>query len=393
VRNARRSTRLPTLRRGALREDAIRSLAWRRWTPWILVALATIIALVAALNVWVKRQALDDHNWANASSRLLANDDVRSALSVYLVNQLYQNVDVPAVLEERLPPRAKPLAGPLAATLEQAAVRVADDLLSRPRVQELWKQANLRAHRLFMDVLNGKHNLLQSTNGNVVLNLRPMIDTLAERTGLGQRVEQRLPPDAGQLVIMNGNQLNAARKGVKVIRVLSYFLFFLVIALYGLAIYLARGRRRTLLFGAGVGVLIVGLIVLVVRRLAGDYIVDALTSNDTGKHAGKAAWAIGTELLRNVGFNAVIYGLAIIFAAWIAGPSRPATWARRSLAPTMADHPIIIYGAVGLVLLLILLAGPTDAQRIYPLLILFALAFVGTEVLRRQTMREFPQRA
>jgi hypothetical protein len=296
------------------------------------------------------------------------------------------------VLEQRLPPRAKPLAAPLAATLEQAAVRVADDLLSRPRVQELWKQANLRAHRLFMDVLNGKHNLLENTNGDVVLNLRPIIDTVAAETGLGQRVQQRLPPDAGQLVVMKGNQLNAARKTVKVIRVLSYFLFFLVIALYGLAIYLARGRRRTMLFAAGVGILLVGLIVLVVRRLAGDYLVDALTSNETGKHAATAAWAIGTELLRNVGFNAVIYGLAIIFAAWIAGPSRPATWSRRSLAPTMADHPIVIYGAVAVLLLLILLAGPTDAQRIFPLLILFALAFVGTEVLRRQTLREFPQR-
>ena len=300
---------------------------------------------------------------------------------------------MPAVLEQRLPPRAKPLAAPLAATLEQAAVRVADDLLSRPRVQELWKQANLRAHRAFMDLLNGKHNLLENTNGDVVLNLRPIIDALAARTGLGQRVEQRLPPDAGQLVILKGNQLNAARKSVKVIRVLSYVLFFLALALYALAIYLARGRRRTLLFGAGVGVFIVGLIVLVVRRLGGNYLVDTLTSNDTGKKAGTAAWAIGTELLRNVGFNAVIYGLAIIFAAWIAGPSRPATWCRRSLAPTMADHPIIIYGAVAVLLLLVLLSGPTDAQRVFPLLVLFALAFVGTEVLRRQTLREFPQRA
>jgi len=45
---------------------------------------------------------------------------------------------------------------------------------------------------------------------------------------------------------------------------------------------------------------------------------------------------------------------------------------------------------VTLVLILVLLAGPTDGQRVYPLLVLFALAYVGTEVLRRQTAREFP---
>ena len=33
-------------------------LAWRTWVPWTLVVIAGIIALVSALNVWVKRQAL-----------------------------------------------------------------------------------------------------------------------------------------------------------------------------------------------------------------------------------------------------------------------------------------------------------------------------------------------
>jgi hypothetical protein len=56
----------------------------------------------------------------------------------------------------------------------------------------------------------------------------------------------------------------------------------------------------------------------------------------------------------------------------------------------MRDRPWALYGVVTLVLFLVLLAGPTDSQRIVPLLILFALAYVGTEILRRQTMREFP---
>jgi hypothetical protein len=365
-------------------------LAWRTWVPWALVVIATVIALVSALNIWVKRQALSTDNWANASGHLLENEKVRSALSIYLVNQIYQNVDVAKALEQRLPPRAKGLAQPLAAGLQGTAVNAVDALLARPRVQKLWKEANRRAHQLFMAVLNGKKGILVQSGGNVVLDLGPILERLGERTGLGSRLKERLPPDAGQIVIMKGNQLGTARKAVKVIRVLSYFLFFLVIVLYALAIWLAHGRRRKLLLGAGIGVLLVGLLVLVVRRFAGEYLVNTLTTNDTDKGAVRASWAIGTELLRNVGFNAVIYGVAVIFAAWIAGPSRPATWSRRSLAPTMRDHAWIIYGAVAVVLFLVLLAGPTDAQRVFPLLILFALALVGTEVLRRQTLREFP---
>jgi hypothetical protein len=363
--------------------------AWRSWVPWTLVVIAAVIGLVASLNVWVKRQALDTDNWTNASAQLLENDQIRSALSVYIVNQAFTSTDASKRLQQRLPPQFDALAPALAVALQQAATRALDNLLARPRVQKLWKEANRRAHERFIALLNGNDSALESTNGNVVLDLKPIVRRLADELGVGGRLEGRLPENAGQIVIMKGNQLETARKGVKVIKVLSYFLFFLVIALYAAAVYLARERRK-LLLGVGISVLVVGLLVLVVRRFAGNYLVDALTGNPDAKGAVDAVWAIETSLLRNVGLNAVIYGIVIIFAAWIAGPSRPARWLRRVSAPTMRDHPVIVYGLVSLVLFLVLLAGPTDAQRIFPLLILFAFAYIGTEVLRRQTVREFP---
>ncbi len=211
-----------------------------------------------------------------------------------------------------------------------------------------------------------------------------------QETGLGQRIEQDLPPDAGQIVVMKGDQLANARKTVKVVKALSYFLVFLVLALFAAAIWIARGRRRRILLGIGVSVLVVGLLVLVIRRLAGNYLVDALTNNPDQKRPVDAAWAIGTELLRNVGINIVIYGVVTIFAAWVAGPSRPAVALRRVSAPTLRDRPVIVYGVLAVVLLIILLSGPTDGDRVYPLLVLFAAAIVGVEILRRQTRAEFP---
>jgi len=364
--------------------------SWRGWLPWVLIVLAALIALVSALNVWVKRQALDTNNWTNSSAQLLENEKVRGALSVYLVDQLYQNVNVGAELQAQLPPQVKGVAAPLAGALRQLLVRTADALLARPRVQELWKEANRRAHKRFLDLLNGKKGALESTNGNVVLNLKPLIQQLEQRGGFVGKLATKIPPDAGQIVILKSNQLETARKGIKVLRFLSYFLVFLVLALYALAAYLARGRRRQILMGVGVSAFVVGLLVLVVRRLAGNYFVDALTTNAVNKDAITVVWAIETNLLRNVGINILVYATAVIFAAWIAGPSRPATWVRRVSAPTMRDHPWVVFGLVGFVLLIILWTGPIDGQRIYPLLVLFALAFVGTEVLRRQTLREFP---
>jgi hypothetical protein len=363
---------------------------WRRWAPWILIVLAAVIGLVSALNVWVKRQALSTDNWTDSSAQLLQNSEVRSALSVYLVDQLYQNVDVGDALEQRLPPATKPLGPPLAAALEPALVRTTNVILGRPRVQQLWENANRRAHQLFMAVLDGKRGILETTNGNVVLDLRPIVEEVAAATGVGSRLTERLPPDAGQIVVMKGNQLDVARKTVKAIRAMSYLLSFLVLALFAAAIYVALGRRRAMLMTAGVTVLVVGLLVLVARRVGGNYLVDALTSNDGAKRPVNAAWAIGTDLLRNVGINAVIYGALTIFAAWLAGPARWAVSLRRLLAPPMRERPVLVYSAVSVALLVVLLTGPTDGQRVYPLLLLFVLALVGTEVLRRQTAREFP---
>jgi len=136
----------------------------------------------------------------------------------------------------------------------------------------------------------------------------------------------------------------------------------------------------------------VGLLVLVARRFGGNYIVDALTTNPDAKSSISATWAVGTELLRNVGINLVVYGSLIALGAWVAGPSRPATAMRRWSAPTLSDRPVVVYGVLSAALLVLLLSGPTDGQRIYPLLLLFVFAFIGVEVLRRQTRREFMTR-
>src|SRR5262249_37563117 len=102
------------------------------------------------------------------------------------------------------------------------------------------------------------------------------------------------------------------------------------------------------------------------------------------------AWGIGTHLLRNTAINLLAYGTAIVAAAWLAGPSRPATALRRWFAPTLREHPVVVYAVVTVALLIFLAAGPTDASRLIPLLILFGFTYLGVEMLRRHTAREFP---
>src|SRR5215470_4122077 len=376
---------------GSRQKSAPDTARWRIVTAWVLIVIATIVALGASLDVWVNRQVLNTDNWVTTSSNMVENDQIRQALSVYLADQLYANVDVEKQLEQRLPDQLDRVAAPLAAGLHQAATGTADRLLTRPRTLEAWRFANRRAHELFLAVINGKSKRLQTTNGEVVLDLRPLIANLAQDEGLGGKLAAKLPPDAGRLVILRSNQLSAAQTAVRTIRAMSYFLGILVLALCALAVFLVgAGRRRTMIMASGFSLLLVGIALLVIRRLGGHWVVDSLTTNADFKPATAAVWGIGTQLLRNVGINLLSYGTAIVAAAWLAGGSRPATAIRRWLAPTLREHPVVVYAVVTAGLLIFLAAGPTDASRLIPLLILFGFAFLGVEVLRRQTTREFP---
>ena len=362
----------------------------RRILVWGLITLAMILVIAGSLTIWVKRQALDTDNWVAASSQLLANDDVRTLVADRLVDSLFAQQDVEQRIAERLPPGLQGLASPAAGLVRQAAEPAAENLLERPAVQQLWVDANRVTHSTLVAILEGNEGgVVTTTGGDVVLDLGELVNRLAQDLGL----QVTLPPDAGQIQIADSDQLAAAQDAVSIINPLSIFVLIAVLVLLVLAVYLAAGFRRESLRGIGVGLIIVGLILLVVVRLVGNALIDELTSEIT-RPAGVAVWGIGTELLRDICIGLIAYGIVLWLGALLAGPNRPARWIRQHLAPTMRDRPLIAYGVVGVIFLLVLLWGPTGATRsVWGILVLAALMALGVWALRRQTLREFPPSA
>ena len=359
----------------------------RRILVWGLVALAFVLVLAASLTIWVQRQALDTDNWVETSSELLADDEVRALVAAELVDSLFAQQDVEQAIADRLPPQLARLAAPAAGLVRQAAVPAAENLLERPRVQELWANANRVAHTQLVAVLEGNEGgTVTTTGGEVVLDLGELVQGLADQLGLSVQLEE----DAGQIVIAESDQLAAAQDAVSIIDPLSIFILIAVFVLLILAVYLAAGFRREALRGIAIGLILIGLVLLVVVRLVGDALVEALTT-DISRPAGVQVWAIGTALLRDISTGLVAYGIVLLLGALLAGPTRPARWIRRNLAPTLRERPWLAYGAVALVFLLVLLWGPTGATReIVGLVVLAALVGLGVWALRRETLREFP---
>src|SRR4051794_27681228 len=119
-----------------------------RKTVIAIFVVATLLGFLSVLAIWTKRQVLETNTWTDTSTKLLEDRDVQDALSTFLVDTLYANVDVQGKLEGVLPAKAAPLAGPAAGGLREVADRVATEALSQPKVQGLWSDANRRAHAL-----------------------------------------------------------------------------------------------------------------------------------------------------------------------------------------------------------------------------------------------------
>jgi hypothetical protein len=161
--------------------------------------------------------------------------------------------------------------------------------------------------------------------------------------------------------------------------------------LFALAIWLARGRRRQALRAAGWSFVVVGLLLLLVRRVGGNEIVDSLVKVPSNEPAVHQAWVIATSLLFAIAVALTVYGVVFALAAWLGGPTRSARFLRKAAAPELRESPGVAYAAAGGLLLALVIWGPTPAFRQLAWILVFAaLLALGVTVLRRQTAVEFP---
>jgi Short C-terminal domain len=358
-----------------------------------LIAVAALLAFVSIFSVWINRQLFDTDNWVNSSTALLQNSTIRSELSQYLVDQVYANVDVAGQLQTALKsqfPAVAPLAGPAASALHDVAQKAANQLLVQPGVQEVWASLNRAAHAEFLRVLDNKGKAFSTGGGVVTLNVTGLLTALSQRLGIASELVSKLPPNAGQITILKSDELRTAQGIANLLRHLPLILVGLTLLLFALGITVAWGWRREALRACGWALILAGVVALVARAVAGNVVVDGLVTADAVKPAAHAVWSIETGLLVEAALATIAYGVVIVLGAWLAGPTAVAVGARRELAPHLREARIA-YGALGVILLLLVWWGPTPATRqLLTMVLLAALAVVGFEVLRRQTAREYP---
>ena len=352
----------------------------------ILLVLGVLLLVVSILSTYVKREALDSGEFRNTAQQLIADPAIQEAVAAQMTDAL-ANVDFTGSLEAKLPTNLQPLASPIAGLAQGFVGTAAQNLLARPRIQDAFVEAAVLSQTQFVKVLRGETTAVDTSNGDVVLDIRPLVLKLGDRFGFVSNLADKIPPDAGQVTILEADNLDTAQKITHWLEQVANFIWIFAVAAWVAAIWLVRGRRRQEVRSLGFGLVAVGLLVLVVRWLAGKYVVDQLVATDSMRPAVHSAWQIITQSLAAAGWVALVVGILVAAGAWLVGPGNRATASRAALAPHLR-RPEIAWSAfvVGMLLLIWLL--PIQVFR--TTVVLVVASAIGFVVFLRQLKAESP---
>lgn len=355
-----------------------------------LTILAILLALVGMIAFYVEHTALDEDGFESISRNMIEDDAIRTQVAAKVVDTLFENVDVEAAIAEQLPPAQERLAPVLAGLARSGADRAADAALARPRVQTLWVEVSTRAQRQLVRLLDDKTTFVQTEGDAVVLDLRPLVIQVGDQVAVIGKVAERLPESSGRVAIVEESQLETAQTITKILRAVADWMWLVALAVAALAVWVARGRRRLELRAIALGLSVVGLLLLAVRRFAGDYLVDQLAKDDAVKPAAHNAWSILTQVLADRAWAWIVFGVVMLVGIWFVGDTAPAGRARQAAAPTLESRPAT-YGIAVVALLALVLVAPQLARGWLSAVLLIGLVVVGIEVVRSIVIRGAPE--
>ena len=193
----------------------------RRALVWSMIVVASVLLVFSITANWVQLAVLDTDEVANTSDEILRDQDVQEALSIYLVDQLYANVDVQGEIEEKLPDSAKALSAPVAAATRQLALNVSEKALATPQVQNLVTQSIRQSHGQFVRLIEDEGEFVATTGGAVTIQYGDVIADLAVRLGVDPQtisnirsVVQDVSKDLKQRLTTAQTRIKSARAGL-----------------------------------------------------------------------------------------------------------------------------------------------------------------------------------
>jgi hypothetical protein len=194
----------------------------------------------------------------------------------------------------------------------------------------LWREVNRQASASVVALLTGtdQSQVLQIKNGNLVLQLAPIVEDVKTRLSeQGLDFVDKLPAvtSSVDLPVANVEYIQDARQGAELLNTLAYVLPWLVLACFAGAIAAARRRRRAVVWASllvAASALLMGVALAVGRGIY----IDSMPTDIVSSESAAVVFDTLVRFLRN-GLR-VFFWFAIIIAL-IAAVTGPSAWAQK----------------------------------------------------------------
>ena len=303
------------------RRERRRTMA-RRFSLAFLLVLGCGLVACSLIAVYVRATVLDTDRYVEAMAPIARSPDVQQAVAEKLDGAIASRVDFDALLREALPPRVDPLAPALATGLQQAIRGRLDAFVASDEFENLWDEANRRAHSRVVALLTtGESGRLRLEGDTVYLDFGPAVERV--KNGLEERGLERLaaaiPPTVdGQVTLLQSEGFVKARKGVDLLQSLVIVLPILALLCLAGHVALSRPRRRGLL-RVGLGLIVTALLLLAVVGVARSLYLDAIDQDVLPRAAAADIFDALISLLRLGLRIVVIAAVAIALVALVLG--------------------------------------------------------------------------
>ncbi|MGW6392515.1 hypothetical protein ACWFR1_18850 [Streptomyces sp. NPDC055103] len=307
----------------------------RSFCAALLIVIGCVLAPLGIVASWTSDIVGDTDRYVQTVTPLASDPAVQEAVATRVTGAVMEHIDLNSLLEGVAPdqrPLLEKALGKLGDSLEGAVSSFvhdrAQDVVASPAFETIWTDANRAIHTSLDRALTGSdEGAVKIDTDKVTIDLAPVIDRVKERlVDSGLTVAGKIPEVHTDFTVLQADDIGKVKTGFSLLQLMGVWLPVISVLLVAGGILLAARRRRALVAGAlgiAVAALVLGIALTVFRTVY----LNALPSGVSPAAAG-AVYDTLVRYLRTSVRVFVTLGVLIALAAWISGPSRPATLAR-----------------------------------------------------------------
>ncbi|MEU6544581.1 hypothetical protein [Streptomyces sp. NPDC046859] len=311
----------------------------------LLLLVTLLLSVPAVVAAWTADTVSDTDRYVDTVAPLASEPAVQDVVTDRLTARVVAEVDVDAVTKELAetladagaPPavveRTQALSGPLKAAVSDAVHGIIDRVVTGDTFQEVWVDANRRAHAAVVGMLTGDDNgAVRAEGDSVKLDLGALIDEVKQRLvaqGFGKA--SAIPAPDAQITLFQTDKLDEAQGALRLLDVMGVWLPVVTVVLAALTVWTAPAHRVMLLITAS-GIAVMMILLLVGLAVARRVYLDSVPPSVLPTDAAAVIYDTFVRFLRDTTRTLLVVAVITALAAYLFGPGRVARWVRRQSA-------------------------------------------------------------